>query len=112
MRFQQGDIVMVEQNPIQGQEQGQDNYRPVLILNSVPMPGGMSLLVPIVPKPKTYPLEVLLDARTQTRGCVLCFKMKTVDLQACKARYVEQMPKDLLEECLDYCQRLFLSDLG
>ena len=103
--FCQGDIVKVDLNPIKGHEQG--NYRPVLVLNSVPMPGGLNLITPITTKAKSYPLEVTLDTRTQTRGCVLCFQLRTVDLQARDAKFIERIPQDLLNECLDYCQRLF-----
>ncbi len=102
--FRQGDIVKVNLNPVKGHEQG--NYRPVLVLNTLPMPGGVNLIVPITTKQKTYPLEILLDARTDTSGCILCFQMRTLDLQARDARYIERLPQDLLEECLDYCKRL------
>ena len=71
--LQRGDIVKVDLNPVNGHEQG--NFRPVLVLNSLPMPGGLNLVVPITTKPKTYPLEVLLDQRTRTTGCVLCFQL-------------------------------------
>ena len=104
--FTQGDIVKVNLNPVKGHEQG--NYRPVLVLNTVPMPGGVSLIAPITTKEKSYPLEVVLDSRTQTRGCVLCFQLRTLDLRACDGKFVERIPEDLLNDCLDYCQRLFL----
>ena len=104
--FNQGDIVKVDLNPIKGHEQG--NYRPVLVLNNVPMPGNLNLVVPITSKLKTYPLEVMLDSRTKTQGCILCFQMRTVDLNARNAQYVEHLPQDLLDECMDYCQRLFI----
>lgn len=103
--FQRGDIVKVDLNPVNGHEQG--NFRPVLVLNSLPMPGGLNLVVPITTKQKTYPLEVLLDQRTRTTGCVLCFQLRTLDLNARKAKFIEKMPDDLLELCLDYCSRFF-----
>lgn len=104
MIFSQGDIVKVNLNPIKGHEQG--NYRPVLVISSVPMPGNVNLIVPITSKTKTYPLEVMLDSRTATRGCILCFQMRTVDLQARNALFIEHLPDDLLDECLDYCKRI------
>lgn len=104
--YNQGDIVKVNLNPTKGHEQG--NYRPVLVLNAVPMPGGLNLIVPITTKEKTYPLEVVLDSRTQTKGCVLCFQLRTIDLRARDGKFVERMPEELLSKCLDYCQRLFI----
>ncbi len=102
--FQQGDIVKVNLSPIRGHEQG--NYRPVLVLNTLPMPGNINLIVPITSKLKTYPLEVLLDERTITKGCVLCFQLRALDLAAREAKYIERLPEDLLDECIDYCKRL------
>ena len=102
--FQQGDIVKVNLNPIRGHEQG--NYRPVLVLNTLPMPGNINLIVPITSKRKTYPLEVLLDGRTNTQGCILCFQIRALDLNERGAQYIESIPKDLLDECVDYCKRL------
>lgn len=102
--FSQGDIVKVNLNPTKGHEQG--NYRPVLVLNTLPMPGGINLIVPITSKQKTYPLEVLLDERTVTKGCILCFQMRALDLSAREARYIERLPQDLIDECVDYCKRL------
>lgn len=104
MIFQQGDIVLVDLNPVRGHEQG--NVRPVLVVNSCPLPGGLNVIVPITSKPKTYPLIVELDSRTKTHGNILCFQIRTVDLVHRNARYLEQIPDDLLETCIDYIDRL------
>ena len=104
MRFTQGDIVKVNLDPICGHEQG--NFRPVLVLNTLPMPGNINLVVPITTKQKTYPLEVVLDNRTNTQGCILCFQMRALDLNARDAKYVERLPQDLTRECVNYCKRL------
>ena len=103
--YKRGDIVKVNLNPISGHEQG--NFRAVLVLNSLPMPGGLNLIVPITTKKKTYPLEVMLDDRTKTSGCILCFQMRTLDLNARSAKFIEAIPEDLLEVCLNYCGRFF-----
>ena len=102
--FQRGDIVKVNFNPISGHEQG--NFRPALVINSLPMPGNLNLVVPITTKSKSYPLEVLLDHRTITQGYILCFQMRTLDLNARYAQFVERIPSDLMDECLDLCGRL------
>lgn len=102
--FKKGDIVMVNLNPISGHEQG--NFRPVLVMNSVPLPGGVNVVLPITTKDKTYPLEVTLDNRTSTHGIVLCFQIRTVDLAARGAKFIETAPKDIVETCNDYLHRL------
>ena len=102
--FKKGDIVKADLNPTKGHEQG--NYRPLLVMNSVPLPGGVSIVLPITSNPKSYPLEVELDERTETKGVVLCFQIRTVDLNARGASLIERAPDDIVEQCNDYLHRL------
>ncbi len=104
MIFNRGDIVLVNLNPVKGHEQGE--YRPVLVMNSVPLPGGINIILPISTKKKSYPLEVELDSRTTTRGVVLCFQIRTVDLVGRAAKFVEKAPDDIVEICNNYLHRL------
>ncbi len=104
MTFNKGDIVKVDLNHTKGHEQG--NYRPVLVMNSVPLPGGINIVLPITSKKKTYPLEVELDSRTTTQGVVLCFQVRTVDLAGRGAKFIEKAPADIVETCNDYLHRL------
>lgn len=102
--FKKGDIVKADLNPTKGHEQG--NYRPLLVMNSVPLPGGVNIVLPITSNPKSYPLEVELDERTETKGAVLCFQIRTVDLNARGASLIERAPDDIVELCSDYLHRL------
>ncbi len=102
--FQKGDIVKVNLNPTKGHEQG--NFRPVLVMNSVLLPGGLNIVLPITSKQKSYPLEVELDDRTTTQGVILCFQIRTVDLAARGASLIEKAPDDIVEICNDYLHRL------
>ncbi len=104
MTFNKGDIVKVDLNPIKGHEQG--NFRPVLVMNSVPLPGGLNIVLPITSKEKSYPLEVELDDRTMTQGVVLCFQIRTVDLTSRGAKMIEKAPGDIVDICNDYLHRL------
>lgn len=104
MTFKKGDIVKVDLNPTKGHEQG--NYRPVLVMNSVPLPGGVNIVLPITSKEKSYPLEVELDGRTITQGVVLCFQIRTVDLASRKAKIIEKAPADIVSTCNNYLHRL------
>ena len=105
MRFHKGDIVKVNFNPTKGHEQG--NYRPALVLNEFPLPGDVNIVIPITTKEKSYPLEVELDDRTSTKGVALCFQVRTVDLNNRDAKYIERMPDDIIDTCIDYINRLF-----
>ena len=104
MTFNKGDIVKVNLNPVSGHEQGE--YRPVLVMNSVPLPGGINIVLPITSKQKTYPLEVELDDRTITSGVILCFQIRTIDLTRRGAKFVEKAPADIVKICNDYLHRL------
>ena len=102
--FKKGDIVTASLNPTKGHEQA--DYRPLLVMNSVPLPGGLNIVLPITSHKKSYPLEVELDSRTLTRGVVLCFQIRTVDLNARNASFIERAPNDIVELCNDYLHRL------
>ena len=102
--FGKGDIVKVNLNPVRGHEQGE--FGPALVMNSVPLPGGLNIILPITSKQKSYPLEVELDDRTSTKGVVLCFQIRTVDLARREAKFVEKAPADIVELCNDYLHRL------
>ena len=102
--FLKGDIVKANLNPAKGHEQG--DYRPLLVMNSVPLPGGINIVLPITSQKKAYPLEVELDSRTKTQGVVLCFQIRTVDLVARGASFIEKAPDDIVELCNDYLHRL------
>lgn len=102
--FKKGDIVNADLNPTKGHEQGE--YRPLLVMNSVPLPGGVNIVLPITSHQKSYPLEVELDGRTKTQGVVLCFQIRTLDLNVRKATFIEKAPDDIVELCNDYLHRL------
>jgi mRNA interferase MazF len=102
--FKKGDIVKANLNLTKGHEQS--NYMPLLVMNSVPLPGGVNIVLPITSNPKSYPLEVELDDRTETNGVVLCFQIRTLDLKARGGVLIERAPEDIVELCNDYLHRL------
>ena len=77
MKFKRGDIIKLNFNPTKGHEQG--NFRPALVMNFFPLPGDLNIVLPITSKEKNYPFEVELDERTKTKGCILCFQVRTID---------------------------------
>lgn len=104
MSFEQGDIVLVNLNPIKGHEQG--NLRPVLVINKYLMPGDLNVVLPITSAKRIYPLEVTLDSRTKTQGNVMCFQIRTLDLNKRGAKFAEKIPEDLLAKAIAYTSRL------
>lgn len=102
--FTIGDIVLVDLNPTKGHEQ--QNKRPVLVMNGVPLPGGMNIVLPITSKVKSYPLDVTLDRRTKTQGTIMCYQIRAVDLASRQAVFLEKAPSDIVQCCSDYINRL------
>ena len=96
--------MIVDLNPTKGHEQG--NERPVLVMNDVPLPGDISIVMPITTKTKQYPLEVKLDNRTKTQGVVMCYQVRAVDLNKRNARLAERAPSDIVDTCSEYIARL------
>lgn len=106
MQFKQGDIVLVDLNPVVGHEQAEK--RPVVILQTskVHVMGGTVVVAPITSKMKTHPLQVNLDQRTRTQGVVLCTQIRALDLKRRNAHFLETIPSDILEECCDIVKQL------
>jgi len=92
-------------NPVSGHEQG--NFRPALVMNDFPIPGEVNIVLPITTKEKSYPLEVELDDRTNTKGVILCFQPRAIDLMARDAKFIQKAPEDIVETHYDYIKRLF-----
>ncbi len=97
----QGDIVMLNFNPQAGHEQA--GRRPALIVSnkSFHRYTRMAIVCPITNQIKDYPMHVKLDGRTRTTGEILCEHVKSLDIAARGAVFVETLPDDLLEEVLE-----------
>ena len=97
----QGDLVMMDFNPQAGHEQA--GRRPALVISNKAFHRytHMAIVCPITNQIKDYPMHVKLDERTKTTGEVLCEHVKSLDLTARKAVFIERLPDDLLEEALE-----------
>ena len=97
----QGDLVMMDFNPQAGHEQA--GRRPALVISNKAFHRytRMAIVCPITNQIKDYPMHVKLDERTKTTGEVLCEHVKSLDLTARKAVFIERLPDDLLEEALE-----------
>ncbi|MDO5378359.1 MAG: type II toxin-antitoxin system PemK/MazF family toxin [Clostridia bacterium] len=100
-RPEQGDLVMMNFSPQAGHEQA--GRRPALVISNASFHRytRMAIVCPITSQIKDYPMHVKLDARTKTTGEILCEHVKSLDLSARKATFVEALPNDLLQEVLE-----------
>jgi mRNA interferase MazF len=97
----QGDIILVDFDPIKGREQS--GYRPALVVSRTKynQKRDLAIICPITNSSKPLNFRVLLDSRTQTQGDVICEQVRTIDLLARKHKFVERIPKDLLKKVLE-----------
>ena len=95
-----GHIIKVELNPHLGHEQG--GWRPALVLSPRPYNSktGLAIVVPITNQVKGYPFEVTLPARIKTTGVILADAIRSLDLHARHARYVEAVSAEVVNEVL------------
>jgi mRNA interferase MazF len=98
---EQGDIVMMNFTPQAGHEQA--GRRPALVISnrSFHRYTRMAIVCPITSQLKDYPMHVRLNAQTQTTGEVLCEHVKSLDLAARSAAFIERIPDELLAEVLE-----------
>ena len=98
----QGDIIWLNFDPQAGHEQR--GRRPAVVISNSDANRILhtrAVVCPITNPNKGIPVQPALDSRTKTQGVVLCDQVRAVDHVARKAEYVEQLPKDLLEEIVD-----------
>lgn len=98
---QQGDIVILEFSPQTGHEQ--KGRRPALIISNHLFHHytNLAMVCPISRTNRGFPLHVPLDKRTKTGGVIMCEQVKSLDIKARHAGFLEKAPPDLVEEILD-----------
>ena len=99
--MRQGDIILMDFDPTKGREQA--GYRPAVVISRTAFNQVRNLVIlcPITSNTRPLRLHVALDNRTQVQGNIICEQVRTIDLLARKCKFVERLPKDLLEKVLD-----------
>ncbi|MGQ9557385.1 MAG: type II toxin-antitoxin system PemK/MazF family toxin [Desulfurispora sp.] len=97
----QGDIVLLHFDPQVGH--GQKGNRPALVVSNDLFNRftGLAIVCPITNTRRGFPLHVPLDERTSTTGVIMCEQVKSLDITARKALFLEKVPADILEEVID-----------
>lgn len=98
---EQGDIVFLEFDPQAGHEQ--KGRRPAFVAsnNTFNQFTKMAIVCPITNTDRGFPLHVPLDGRTKTTGVIMCEQAKSLDILARKSVFMENAPKDIIEEVVD-----------
>lgn len=94
------DIILLDFNPQSGHEI--QKKRPALVVsnNAFNKLTGLALVCPITSTHRDIPLHIVLDARTNTHGDILCEQIKSLDYQARNWKYLERCPENLFQKVL------------
>jgi mRNA interferase MazF len=97
----QGDIIFVDFDPTKGREQA--GHRPAVVISQTKFNEKRNMVVvcAITNATKPFRFRVRLDERTKTQGDVICEQTRTIDLLARECKFVEQIPRNLLEQVLE-----------
>lgn len=103
----QGDIVLLNFNPQKGREQA--GLRPALTISATlyNKKVGLALFCPITKQIKNYPFEVFLPEKLKTKGVILSDHVKNFDWQKRKAKFIEKVPSEILNEVIAKLNTLF-----
>ncbi|ANV88943.1 mRNA-degrading endonuclease (plasmid) [Picosynechococcus sp. PCC 7117] len=103
-----GDIIFLELNPRTGSEQS--GYRPAIVISPEEYNriSNLTLICPITSKEKGWVFEVKLPPNIKTQGVILVDQIRAVDCRARKAKIVEQLPLDTLNDVLARLEPLLI----
>ncbi|ANU66060.1 type II toxin-antitoxin system PemK/MazF family toxin [Turicimonas muris] len=102
--LREGDIIFVDFDPAFGQEQA--GKRPALVLSTFPFNRRSNkVIVAAISQGACFSRDQgmtvsLIGAGTQTQGVVICDQIRTIDVVARKAFYIETVPDFILETVL------------
>lgn len=101
-KLEQGDIIWIDFDPQAGHEESK--RRPALVVSgqeALALIKGLALVCPISSHSRPFPTHVVLDSRTRTSGLILCEQVKSLDVEARNAAFVEKAPKEIVREVLE-----------
>lgn len=99
--IERGDILVVERDPVSGHEQR--GRRPVIVITPAAFNAlGLALVAPITSggafaRHRGFAVGL---AGAKTSGVILCNQLRTLDLGARRARFVERAPAAVMEDVL------------
>ena len=97
---ERGDVVWLNFTPQAGHEQA--GYRPAVVISpsAYNTKVGLAVCCPITNQIKGYPFEVVLSEDMKTTGAVLADQLKSLDWGMRKAKLIEKIPDEILDDIL------------
>ena len=97
----QGMIIKLNFNPQVGHEQSGYRLAVVISNNVFNNKAKLAIVCPITNTDNKFPLHIALDERTKTKGVILCEYLKSLDLRKRKYEFIENIPKDILDNVIN-----------
>ena len=109
--FERGDIVLVSLEPVVGREM-QGERRPALVLTSKDFNALGDLLIAPITQAGDYARYAgfavsLMNTGCKTQGVALVNKCRMMDLAARKAKKIERVPPEVIDDALGRLMALF-----
>lgn len=104
-----GDFVWIDLNPRQGREQS--GHRPALVISPKAYNRKTSLCVicPATRQAKGYPFEVPVHTADGVTSVILVDHVRSVDWKTRRARRIETVPGEVLEEVIGRLEALLIN---
>lgn len=105
---EQGDIVFLDFNPINGHEQS--GFRPAIVIstNVFNQNTKMVIVCPITSNEKEFPTHYILEDTKIVHGSVLCEHIRSIDYEIRNLKFVEKLSENdfisiitLLNACIE-----------
>jgi len=98
---EQGDIIFLNFDPRAGHEQ--QGRRPAYVASNSDYNRltNLAIVCPITNTNRRFPLHVPLGEETNTSGVIMCEQVKSLDLHAREAEFIEKTPRRVCEEVFD-----------
>ena len=100
MVVKQGDIIKLNFDPTKDHEQA--GFRPALVISNYHKYSDLVVVLPITSTDRKYPLHIKMDARTKTKGFIMCEQIISIDFNARSCKIIESLPSDILNQVLSY----------
>ena len=101
-KIELGDIIWINFDPQAGHEESK--RRPALVVSgqeALSLIRGLALVCPISSHSRPFQTHVVLDNRTKITGLILCEQVKSLDIEARNAVFIEKAPNEIVQEVLD-----------
>ena len=99
-----GDIVWLDFDPSSGSEIMK--RRPAFVISKETFNAvvGMTVVAPITSKAHNVPLEIILPKSLKTKGSVLVYQLKSLDIFQRKAKFIEKAPANIIDQVIQLSQ--------